>query len=294
MGTKSDLLVVPFANYRMVVHEACNKKREPRPWSTNSKNKGLITFLPCCECGKTIQIQEKEIEMDLTYPSIEQDEAFVGAFEYLNEELFGNELPVPMLVLTRNPKIRAGHFAPDSWTLDDGSTEHEIALNANVYANGDWKYAMTVLIHEMLHLEQWVNKDHGRPGYHNKKFCKRLKLLGIQPVDPQTGEPITCGDKVADRLIEGGMAEEVLRDMPDEYVFPYLPKEIPGDDTQVVVIDKREDAEDKPKPKAKRGVKVKYSCAVCGNNAWGKGDMVIRCEGMGDRWHEPRVLVEAA
>lgn len=216
-------------------------------------------------------IQEKPMKKPEALPMIEEAESLTSAFEYLNEELFDNELPMVKLSFTRNPRVSKGHFAENSWVDEDGVEWNEIAINAQWYAEvQDFRLAMTTLVHEMIHHEQHVNGTQGRESYHNVQFVKRANLLGVGSLDPETGEPTTSGDKVSSYLIEGGLLEEALLVMPEEYIFPYLPKLAPEEPPQFAP------GPGNTEPK-KRGVKIKFTCAQCGDNAWGKGTLELAC-----------------
>ena len=207
-----------------------------------------------------------------TQPAIEEADALTNAFEYLNEELFDNQLPMVKLSLTRNPRVKKGHFAENAWVDEAGVEWHEIAINAQWYAEvQDWRLAMTTMVHEMGHLEQSVLGIAGRESYHNREYVTRMRAMGVDSINPETGEPATSGDRVSSALIPGGRLEEALMVMPEEYIFPYLPKLFPEDPPQ-----QPKTAGPAPEPK-KRGVKTKYTCAKCGLNMWGKPEARVAC-----------------
>ena len=205
-------------------------------------------------------------------PAIEEADALTNAYEYLNEELFGGNLPMVKLGLTRNPRVKKGHFAPDAWVDEDGVKWHEIVINAQWYAEvQDFRLAMTTLVHEMGHLEQHVDGTQGRETYHNVGYVTRMRKMGVDSTDME-GNSVSSGDRVSSALIPGGKLEEALMVMPEEYIFPYLPflaEEEPPQHAPPV-------QQKEPKPK-KRGVKSKYTCAQCGLNMWGKPDARVGC-----------------
>jgi len=204
-------------------------------------------------------------------PAIEEADALTNAFEYLNEELFDNELPMVKLSLTRNPRVKKGHFAENAWVDEAGVEWHEIAINAQWYAEvQDWRLAMTTMVHEMGHLEQCARGNAGRESYHNRQYVDRMRAMGVDSLDME-GNRVSSGDRVSSSLIVGGKLEGVLLVMPEEYIFPYLPKLMPDDPPQ-----EPRTAGPAPEPK-KRGVKTKYTCAKCGLNMWGKPESRIAC-----------------
>jgi hypothetical protein len=221
---------------------------------------------------KAEPVKEPVMSNSTALPAIEEADALTNAFEYLNEELFDGELGMVKLGLTRNPRVKKGHFAPDAWVDEDGVKWHEIVINAQWYAEvQDFRLAMTTLVHEMGHLEQHENGTQGRETYHNVEYVTRMRDMGVDSLD-MDGNPVSSGDRVSSALIPGGKLEKALMEMPEEYIFPYLPflaEEEPPQHAPPV-------QSKEPKPK-KRGVKSKYVCAQCGNAAWGKPSMRIGC-----------------
>lgn len=98
------------------------------------------------------------------------------AFKQLNEYLFGNELPEPVLVIqsrkagARNAK---GWFKlGKDWTdRETGISYHEITVCSETL-NEPLTSVLEVLVHEMVHLENKINGivDCSAGQYHNKKF----------------------------------------------------------------------------------------------------------------------------
>ena len=237
------------------------------------KNGGIIDSRPNWEPVPPPKPKEKPMAIQLTQPAIEEADALTSAFEYLNEELFDNMLPMVKLSLTRNPRVKKGHFAENAWVDEDGTEWHEIAINAQWYAEvQDWRLAMTTMVHEMGHLEQADKGTAGRESYHNVEYVTRMREMGVDSIDPESGDPVSSGDRVSSALIPGSKLEQSLLDMPEEYIFPYLPKLFPDDPP----IPPKQQGVPTPEPK-KRGVKTKYSCAKCGLNMWGKPDSRIAC-----------------
>ena len=218
------------------------------------------------------ELKEPVMMPNEVQPAIEEADALTSAFEYLNEELFDNQLPMVKLSLTRNPRVKKGHFAENAWVDEAGVEWHEIAINAQWYAEvQDWRLAMTTMVHEMGHLEQADKGTAGRETYHNVEYVTRMRLMGVDSTDME-GNPVSSGDRVSSALIPGGKLEQALLDMPEEYIFPYLPKLMPDDPPTPAP----QGPGPAPEPK-KRGVKTKYTCAKCGLNMWGKPESRIAC-----------------
>ena len=114
--------------------------------------------------------------MQLSY----QIASMEGAFDVLNERLFGGELPRPVITISPKPGTN-GHFTPwRSWASGEDAF-HEINLGAETIGRPVAE-VMATLLHEMVHLhchEQGI-KDTSRGGtYHNGRFRIEAEKRGL-------------------------------------------------------------------------------------------------------------------
>jgi|3_EtaG_2_1085321.scaffolds.fasta_scaffold87204_1 hypothetical protein len=207
-------------------------------------------------------------------PTIEQADAYQKAFDILNNELFDGIVNAPMLVLTRNTKVIGGYLATDRWENEDGDTVCELAINANVMAEGDLPTVMGILVHEMVHLWQYQYGAVSRNGYHNKEWVDKCDDIGlcITNSDGKNG----TGQAVETGLAKGGAAIRVIASIPPEELFPWLAHEI-GDMDPKDKDQGKEQQEQTPPPKVKPGSRTKYTCPICGLNAWAKKGASLMC-----------------
>jgi hypothetical protein len=119
---------------------------------------------------------------------------------------------------------------------------------------------MSTLVHEMCHLWQ---REYGTPSrntYHNWEFAEKMEAVGL--VTSDTGEP--GGKRVVQRMtlyIAGDGPFDIAYDqMPDACKLPW-------------VSGGRIAAKKAPKVESK----VKHTCPVCGQNAWGKPGLLVLC-----------------
>jgi predicted SprT family Zn-dependent metalloprotease len=205
-------------------------------------------------------------------PAPVETKALQKLYDALNKGLFDESLPRPMLLFSRNANIIGGYFSPDKWTDDNGNLIHEIALNANVLSGGDLPKIVMILAHEMIHLEQHHTNQAPRPGYHDRNFAARCRSIGIIPKGPDGKE---TGQALGGEIELGGRLETLLAELPDEILFPWLPKELPNPDSQ---LGPPTPGQAPPPPPVQRpGTRSKYSCPVCGINVWGKHGLSILC-----------------
>lgn len=222
-------------------------------------------------------------------PSLEQNWALVESFDYFNERLFEKKLPRPMLIFARNKAIVGGYFAADKWVNDEGTEMvHEIALNANTMKEGDMLRFGVVLVHEMVHMEQYLEGKHSRAGYHNKEFVNRCYELGLQCTSENENG---TGQRVDSQMIEGGPFAEAMLTFPEDAIFPWIAEMLDADPNDGNGKGKGKDEGDK-KGGSKAGKRSKYTCPVCGLNVWAKAGAKLAClecdqvlieaQGMGD------------
>jgi hypothetical protein len=191
-------------------------------------------------------------------PIMENAKAYNLAFGHFNKELFLGKLKAPMLILTRDARVVAGHFAARKWADEEGELIHEIAINANWMIDGDPMTLFCVLAHEMCHLWQF---DHGKPtrgGYHNEEWMKQAHGLGLKTEG--------AGQQVHTEIEPGGSVEAAIASMPEAAVFPWMSAEcVEGDE---------KGGQGK---QGKSGIRARYTCPACGLNAWAKPGANLVC-----------------
>lgn len=108
----------------------------------------------------------------------------VKMFDHINRELYGGELPTPMLCVQsggRGAKNRLGWFSLRKiWVnKDTGESRHEISLTAE-YLKRPIAEIYETLCHESTHLYNCVNNivDY-KSIHHNKRFKKTAEEHGL-------------------------------------------------------------------------------------------------------------------
>lgn len=197
-------------------------------------------------------------------PTAVQFEAFRSAYEYFNRELFDGALRPVFLNFSRAANSR-GFFAPERWERA-GQTSHEISLNPSFLRSRAPRAVLSTLVHEMVHCWQEEYGEPGRGNYHNQQWADKMESLGLMP--SSTGAPggKRTGDSMTHYVIDGGAFDRAFHAMPGEYLLPWMCRE---DGTQPK----------KPRHPAKprTASKVKYTCATCGANAWGRPALRLGC-----------------
>ena len=166
-------------------------------------------------------------------------ETYLGwsdAYDFLNAELFGGELPPCLITYQRGRKFY-GYFAGDRFTdILRSSTARidEIAINPFYLREELTEHALSTLVHEMAHLKRHrLIEPRPTPGYHDQQWAATMIDVGLIP--STTGEPggKTTGQKVGHYVIVGGRfslaAQELIR---RGFKIRYIDREQPSPDRE--------------------------------------------------------------
>jgi len=213
-------------------------------------------------------------------PTLEQMTAYQQAFDYFNQELFGNHLPQVILNFSRSGSHTIAFYAPKRWQQEETRVDQqaldEISLNPK-YLGMSMEEIMSSLVHEMVHLWQFAFGNPSRRSYHNKEWAMKMKEVGLQPYD---GTGKETGQNVSHKIIEDGLFQKVFQTMPESHSLPWRVF-IEGDGERggkkATGEGKQLGKEPTSQPKSKSGKRLKYSCPSCETNIWGKEGLRIGC-----------------
>lgn len=195
-----------------------------------------------------------------TTPTAAQFTAFQQMFDYFNAALFGGTLPPVILNFSRKANT-LGFFAPDRWEREGEKVTHEISLNPAYLKHRDQRAVVSTLVHEMAHHWQQEFGKPSRRGYHNEEWAAKMEELGLMPSSTAAPGGARTGYRVSHYIIDGGPFARAFEKMPREYLLPWLCWEGQGARAK----------------KPRQPSKVKFTCEVCGSNAWGKPDLKLVC-----------------
>lgn len=189
--------------------------------------------------------------------------AYVGlsdAYSFFNQKLFANTLPSCLITFQRKKNMR-GYYSNDRFYTDEVKTD-EIALNPSTFEGRTKEQILSTLVHEMCHLWQ---HHHGekkpKSAYHNKEWADKMKEVGLQPSDTGEVGGKEVGQKVTHYIITSGR----FADYCEEFLASY----------ELTLYNSLENASGGSK--AKRESKTKYTCEMCGVNAWAKPNTKLLC-----------------
>lgn len=202
-------------------------------------------------------------------------ETFELAYAHFNKTLFDGKLPFCMILVHRK-RGAGGYFWADQWVNSDtDKTSHEIAMNPDHFKDVGDERTLSILVHEMAHLEQQVSGKPGKGGYHNLEWVTLMERIGLVPyavdgpkpeiVDGEFEKPTKqVGTRVSHIIKEGGLFEASCATLLatgltiDWYAKPKSPAA-------------------QGRARAQKASKTKFTCPECKQNAWAKPDASLGC-----------------
>ncbi|MCF6783392.1 hypothetical protein [Stutzerimonas stutzeri] len=171
----------------------------------------------------------------MTKPTQQVYEELQKAYEFFNQELFDGRLPSCVITLQRQHDTY-GYFSANQFQSRVGGQQaHEIALNPSYFAVRTIHETLSVLVREMVSLDQTLNTKRDklpRRRYRNTEWADMCEQIGLMP--SSTGLPggRRVGDNVQTYVIEGGRFDIACSRLVDEaftlsWVDRFPPRELP-------------------------------------------------------------------
>jgi hypothetical protein len=184
------------------------------------------------------------------------------AYDFFNRELFSDSLP-PCLITMQRHKGAYGYFSGERFAsvANPKDIADEIALNPAHFAEQKPVKVLSTLVHEMVHLWQHHTGNPPRKGYHDRQWAAKMHEIGLIP--SETGQPggKETGQKMTHYIEENGR-------------FALAVHTFLADNPAILYSDQASDINTRKK---KRASKTKYTCPICGLNAWAKPDAPLIC-----------------
>lgn len=189
--------------------------------------------------------------------------AFDKAYDYFNDKLFGGKLPLVLITLNRKAPRNLGYYHPNRFNSRYADEKmDEIALNPDNFTGRTDRLILSTLVHEMAHVWQWHFGKPSRNGYHNEQWGAEMDRIGLAPSN--TGAPggKRTGQQMDHYIVEGGPFDVACGALlGDGFRLNWQSYHLTGAGPA-----KKRDAS-----------KVKFTCPVCGANAWGKHSLELLC-----------------
>ena len=209
------------------------------------------------------------------------------AYDWFNLGLFNGELPQVLITLQRHHRA-LGYFSPKRFQSRGRALKnvHEVALNPDAFYGNSDKAILSILAHEMVHVWQ---EEYGHPGrnrYHNREWAGKMCIIGLMP--SATGRPggAVTGESMSHYIMVGAefdaecdkfldkcrLAWESAPARPDDDADddPHGNDDLDEDDARIDVDLSR------TRPPT-RQTRLKFTCPICGLNAWAKPDAEMAC-----------------
>jgi hypothetical protein len=185
------------------------------------------------------------------------------AYDHFNAALFDGALPDVFITYQRKANS-FGYFSPDRFSGRIGKFgKHELALNPDGFIGHSDEQIVQTLVHEMTHVWQHSFGKPSKRGYHNKEWAAKMKTIGLQP--SSTG--MVGGKETGQRMMD-----YIIPDGPFSTAFARL-----AATGWALNLQSAHQQGSRTTPNSK----TKFTCAACGQNAWGRPDLAIMCEPCG-------------
>ena len=183
-----------------------------------------------------------------------------AAFDHFNAALFDGKLPDVFITYQRRGRSR-GYFSADRFAGRVGKFgKHELALNPDHFVDRTDEQITSTLAHEMVHLWQHAFGKPSSRSYHNTEWAAKMKAIGLMPSSTGAVGGKETGQRVSHYILPGAAFSQAFAALAAIGWKLNLQSAIHAGG-----------------PKAPPS-KVKFSCAPCDQNAWGKPDLAIRCD----------------
>ena len=209
--------------------------------------------------------KQKEKKVNAEYQQL------VKAFDFFNKKLFEGKLPEPLITL-RGQRSCLGYFRNGSFNSREKKAKlevDEIALNPDYFKRSEQE-VLSTLVHEMCHAwQQHFGERKSRLAYHNKEWANKMIEVGLMPSHDGTKEGKITGQKMTHYIIEGKEFDKFCNQLlKRKFMLNF--KRIPE------MQFKTRSGKAAGSGTTKKS-KVKYSCNICGLNAWAKPNVSLKC-----------------
>lgn len=211
---------------------------------------------------------------------------FQFIYDFFNHNLFRNELPNCMIVITRKKGV-FGYYAKDRWVNSENIKTDELAINPLFFNKYPIIEIFKTMGHEMCHLWQHHFGTPSRRTYHNKEWGNKMISIGLMPSNTGKEGGSMTGQQMMEYVIENSIFLNVCSELIKEDYFKNFWIDLSPSD----ILENNSDLQDPlygilnygsgsmpgtgKDTQGKR--KIKYVCNCCKIKVWGKEGLSLTC-----------------
>lgn len=216
-------------------------------------------------------------------PTTEFYECLNLIYTFYNKELFNDELPNTMFIISRKNNS-FGYYSPERWINNEKVKSDEIGINPMMFGKYPMIEILKTITHEMCHLWQHHFGNKCKMTYHNKEWGEKMESIGLMPSNTGSFGGSKTGQQMMEYVIEDGCFDLKSKKLIENQVFQKLWFDILAPVTYVeenIEFDTNINeiqSNIQNNIKIKINNKIKYSCPACKSNVWGKKELHIICD----------------
>lgn len=221
---------------------------------------------------------------------------------HFNAALFESALPEHVVTLQRSLRTD-GNFLTERWRDPSGRMLHEIALNPQCFAGMHLLGLMTTLVRQQGHLWQYAHGTPSRCGYHNLEWTQKMTAVGFKVIALDGGGRRRSGQRIELAPTPDGPFLSACVELTSQgFGLAWIDRGFDADAEAPIasLAGAGLDRATRARLTARFGAgfirltslrnierdavkrKVKYSCAACHANVWGRHGLALTCGACGE------------
>lgn len=235
--------------------------------------------------------------MNTSIPTTDTYRELQEAYDFFNRTLFNSRLPSCLITLQREKRTQ-GYFSSNRFVARDSKLyTDEIAMNPSYFGICPIEETLSVLVHEMVHLDQEHNGKPGRGRYHNRQWAEWMINIGLYPSSTGLEGGSKTGDQMSHYIVSNGQFDKFCKElMTKDFTLTWIDRFPPVTQSAISLhgglsfspVEDEDDALGNPdaadhfealvfKPIEEKQTRFKFTCPECKTNAWGKKSLVVLC-----------------
>jgi predicted SprT family Zn-dependent metalloprotease len=219
-------------------------------------------------------------------PTTEFYECLNLIYTFYNKELFNDELPNTMFIISRKNNS-FGYYSPERWINNEKVKSDEIGINPMMFGKYPMIEILKTIAHEMCHLWQHHFGNKCKMTYHNKEWGDKMESIGLMPSNTGVFGGSKTGQQMMEYIIDKGLFDLKSDKLIQDQVFQklwfdilapvtYVEENIETNISLSYPITTESNVQNNIRDNSNS--KIKYSCPSCKSNVWGKKELQISCD----------------